>query len=131
MADRPVVARRAEGGHTLVVFVDEGVRLALPQGEGPPESVTPESIARAKPLTSTERIYSRDDGAWLVQASGPTWSENAAADACGLVFTALDGTLKQASVAGRPSGPLPPDAELDALLERALGASDRRPGNDG
>lgn len=131
MDNRPVVARRAEGGHTLVVLVDEAVRLALPRGELPPESITPELIAGARPLTATERIYSRDDGAWLVQASGPAWSKDAAADACGLVFTALDGTMTQASVGGRPPGPLPPDAELDALLERALGASERRPGNDG
>lgn len=131
MDDRPVVALCAAGGHSLIVFVDEGVRVAVPSGQSPPESATAEMLASARPLTSTERIYSGPDCAWLVQASGPAWSDDAAADACGLVFTSLDGKMTRASVTGRPPGPLPSDAELDALLERALDASGRDPGNDG
>jgi hypothetical protein len=131
MDDRPVMALRAAGGHSLIVFVGEGVRLAVPDGQPPPESATPEMLAAARPLTSTERIYSGPDCAWLVQASGPAWSDDAAADACGLVFTSLDGTMTRASLTGRPPGPLPPDAELDALLERALDASGVGSRNDG
>ncbi len=129
--DEPVVALSAEGGHTLIVFVEEGVRLALPEGQPTPGSAAPELIAAARPLTSTECIRSGSRGAWLIQASGPAWSDDAAADSCGLVFTALDGTMTRVSLSGRPPGPLPPDAELDSLLEHALNESGHGPGNEG
>lgn len=125
MPDRPVIARVAEGGHTLVVFVPGGGRLAVPPGQRLQEATSPELLAGARSLTATERLYTNGGCTWLVQASGPVWSDTAAADSCGLVFTALDGSMRRASLAGLPPGPMPSDEDLGGLLERALGG----PGN--
>ena len=128
MRELPVVARVAEGGHTLVVLLPGGRRTALSPGIQREESTAEDLLAAARPLTMTERVVTAHGAAWLVQASGPVWSGGAAADSCGLVFTALDGTMRRVSRAGLLPGSLPGDAELGELLEQALAAQNGEAG---
>lgn len=122
MDDRPVVARVADEGHSLVIFVPGGQRVALEPGQVLQDSAIEGLRAEATPLTPTECLLSAPGGQWLVQASGPVWAEAASADSCGLVFTALDGSLKRTAVTGMPPGPLPTGEQLADILARALAA---------
>ncbi len=120
MDDRPVVARVADGGHSLVIFIPGGQRVALEPGQVLQNSAIEELRAAATPLTPTECLVSVAGSQWLVQASGPVWAEAAAADSCGLVFTALNGSMKRLGVTGLPPGPLPTGQQLADVLARAL-----------
>lgn len=122
MDDRPVVARVAAEGHTLVVLVPGGRRVALEPGQDLQNSAIEDLRAAATPLTPTECLVSAAGSQWLVQASGPVWAEAAATDSCGLVFTALDGSLRRVAVTGLPPGPLPTGEQLAGLLAQAVAA---------
>lgn len=130
--DGAVVALMSVTGMSLVVFPEAGTRAALPKGTSLAElsdAEFDELRASAVPATVTERFFRVDpvDGAndvwWLVQQTGPAWAEPAAAsaDACGLLFTRLDGSLARYALPdGRPPGPLPDDDELRRLLHAAV-----------
>ncbi len=122
MDERAEVGRVAEGGHSLVVFIPGGQRVALEPRQALQELDIDDLRAAATPLTPTECLIFPAGGEWLVQASGPVWAEAAARDSCGLVFTALDGSLKRISVTGLPPGPLPSGEHLAEVLTRALAA---------
>ena len=132
MDDRPVVARVADAGHSLVIFIPGGKRVALDPGQVLQDSAIEDLLAAATPLTPTECLVSATGSQWLVQASGPVWAEAAATDACGLVFTALDGSMKRIAVTGLPPGPLPTGEQLADVLVRALAApGETEGGGDG
>ena len=131
MDDFPVVARIAEKGHSLVILLPSGQRMALDPGQDL-QSLTAENLsAGATGLTPTEKLISAVDSQWLAQASGPVWAENAAADSCGLVFTALDGSMRRVVVTNLPPGPLASIDQLIAVLERTIADSARTAGLDG
>lgn len=117
-----VVSHRAVSGLGLVVFPELRVRAALPAGSDV-EAMSDEDLSAlasaARPLTATETILKHDDEHWLVQGTGPVWAEGGASDACGLLFTCLDGSSRRWAIEGRPPGPLPGDEELRELLDRA------------
>lgn len=130
MDDFPVVARIAEKGHSLVVLLPSGQRMALDPGQDL-QSLTAEDLsAGATGLTPTEKLISAADSQWLVQASGPVWAETAAGDSCGLVFTALDGSMRRVVVTGLPPEPLASIDQLIAVLERTILVSARTAGLD-
>lgn len=122
MAETPVVARTADGGHSLVVFLPSGRRSALAPGERLEDVSVADLEAAAVAMTATESIIRVDGVSWLVQASGPVWSDGAAADATGLVFTALDGSERRLEVADRAPGPMPDHGELVTVLRGVLTA---------
>lgn len=130
MDDFPVVARIAEKGHSLVILLPSGQRMALDPGQEL-QSLTAENLsAGATGLTPTETLISAVDSQWLVQASGPVWAENAAADSCGLVFTALDGSMRRVVATNLPPGPLASIDQLIAVLERTIADFARTAGLD-
>jgi hypothetical protein len=120
MGDRPVVARTAEGGHSLVVFVPSGRRSALAPGERLEDASLGDLESSSVEMTATEILIDLDEVMWLAQASGPVWADAAAADSAGFVFTALDGSGHRVTVTGLPPGPLPDQSELRAVLNGAL-----------
>ena len=130
MDDQPVVARVADGGHSLVIFIPGGQRVALEPGQDLQSSAIEDLRAAGTPLTPTECLVSAAGSQWLVQASGPVWAEAAATDSCGLVFTALDGSRKRITVTGLPPGPLPAGEEIADLLAKALAAPGETTGRD-
>jgi hypothetical protein len=127
MTDRaaPVEALHAVSGLSLVVWPADSVRAALPAGTALAD-LGPADLAilreGARPLTVTERIIYPDTSSdpVLVQQTGPAWAEEGgASDLCGLLFTRLDGSQHRQAIVGRATGPIPDDAELIRLLERA------------
>lgn len=120
MADTPVIARTADGGHSLVVFLPSGRRAALAPGERLEDVSASDLEAASVAMTATETLVQVEGVPWLVQASGPVWSPGAAVDAAGLVFTALDGSGRRIEVTGRAPGPMPDHDELEAVLRGVL-----------
>lgn len=120
MDDRPIVAREAAGGHSLVVFVPSGRRSALLPGASLKDTSVADLASSAVEMTATETLVDLDGATWLAQASGPVWAEAAAADSAGFVFTALDGSSRRVEVTGLAPGPLPGHSQLVAVLKDAL-----------
>ena len=120
MDERPVVARTADGGHSLIVFLPSGRRSALPPGIQLEDASLADLASEAVAMTATETLLELDGVNWLAQASGPVWAEAAAADSGGFVFTALDGSLRRVVVSGLAPGPVPDLANLVEVLRVAL-----------